>query len=415
MRISIILPDLAGGGAERATLRLAAGFLQRSHLVDLLLLRPAATYRESIPPGIRIFYVTYPFRRIPSASTFVSDATRRGFSLEQLPVSPLGRYSALSTLRRRWPGSLTTSRNACDAAAVAKYLLRIQPAVALSALHPANVALVCGKILADADTPVLVSIRNNLALDYTKADLTRARVLYRKANAIVSVSKGAARGTAKTLALPTECLNPISNPIPVEAISSAAQEPVEHPWFKEDGPPVVLTAGRPSPQKDHPTLVRALALLRHSTEVRLVILCDSEGFNTRSGIRETRRLAASLGVAERVTHLEFDENPFRYMARADVVALSSRYEGFPNVLVEAMACGTPVVSTDAPYGPNEILEGGRWGPLVPVGDADALAKAIAGVLAGQRVSASDLQLRAASFSTQRAVDAYEKLLAALPC
>ena len=116
-----------------------------------------------------------------------------------------------------------------------------------------------------------------------------------------------------------------------------------------------------------------------------------------------------MGVEDDIAFPGFVENPFSYMRRAALFVLSSRYEGLANVLIEAMACGTPVVSTDAPYGPAEILEGGRWGPLVPVGDAEALAAAIVGCLNGGAVSTAELERRADDFSVERLVPVYEDL------
>lgn len=413
MRIGIVLPELAGGGAERAILRLAGGLIERGHSIDLLLLRPVGVYRKAVPSGIRIFLTRSWLRRVPGARAFFADAVRQGLSPKKLSVSPLRRFRAFQTLRRRWSGARITWRNALHGAAVAAYIQRARPDLLFAALHPANVAVVCGRYLAGTDTPVAISPRNNIALDYPEKNLASAVIFYREADAIVAVSEGVADGAARTLGIDTSRITAIPNPIPVATIAAVASEPVEHPWFAEGEAPVVLAVGRSSSQKDYPTLVRAFAILRRSMEARLVILCDFGGFGHQSGIRKTQELATSLGVIGHVAHLDFDENPFRYMARAGVVTLSSRYEGFPNVLPEAMACGTAVASTDAPYGPDEILEGGRWGPLVPVGDADALAEALVGILRGRRVAAEDLRTRASFFATERVVNAYEELFVSL--
>ena len=140
---------------------------------------------------------------------------------------------------------------------------------------------------------------------------------------------------------------------------------------------MVLAAGRLVALKGFDTLLRAFARVRQQMPARLVIL--GEG-SERSNLE---RLAAELGVAADVDMPGFDPNPFRYMKRAGVFVLSSRYEGLPNVLIQAMACGCPVVSTDCPNGPAEILDGGRYGPLVPVDDVEALAYAMAQALAGK--------------------------------
>ena len=147
-------------------------------------------------------------------------------------------------------------------------------------------------------------------------------------------------------------------------------EPFDHPWFAPGAPPVILGAGRLTEQKDFPTLIRAFALVRKKHPARLMILGEGE---ERSKL-ET--LVQELGLEKEVSLPGFVDNPYKYMKRAAVFVLSSRWEGFPNVLVEAMALGTPVVSTDCPNGPAEILENGKWGELVPVGETQSLASAV---------------------------------------
>lgn len=415
MRIGFILPNLGGGGTQQVIYQLAGGLLERGHQCDLLVLRPTGSYLKTIPPRLQLYHTAYPshLRNVLGGSAILANATRHSSVSERLFVSPWEWHRAFRALRCRWPEIHITLRRAAYAAFVATYLRQNQPDVVLAALRLPNVAAVCGKVLAGTETPIVISLHNNLAIGYSSDDLARARALYKEADAVTSVSNGVAENAAEMLGLDLNQIVTIYNPIPVTKIAMAAIKPVEHPWFVKGKIPVVLTAGRPTFEKDHPTLIRAFAILRRSMEVRLVILGDMGQHKRKSTFREARELAVSLGVAENVMYLDFDENPFRYMARAAVVVLSSRNEGLPNVLLEAMACGTPVASTNAPYGPAEILEEGRWGPLVPVGDADALADALAGILAGRRISAKDLQARASIFSTEKAVDKYEKLFSAL--
>src|SRR5262249_43075680 len=146
-----------------------------------------------------------------------------------------------------------------------------------------------------------------------------------------------------------------------------------HPWFRPSAPPVVLGAGRLHAQKDFPTLLRAFAQVRAKREARLMILGEAKCAEYRT---ELMALAAQLGIADDVMLPGFVANPFAYMARAAVFVLSSAWEGLPTVLIEALASGCPVVSTACPSGPREILENGKYGPLVPVGDDTALANAI---------------------------------------
>ena len=178
---------------------------------------------------------------------------------------------------------------------------------------------------------------------------------------------------------------------------------MEHPWFGDGGAPVVLAAGRLAPQKDYPALLRAFAEVVRSRPARLVIL--GQGVERESLLE----LAERLGVSDSFDLPGFDVNPFRYMSRASVFVLSSRYEGFPNVLAQAMACGAPVVSTDCRSGPSEMLEGGRWGRLVPVGDWRAMARAIEATL-DDPMPAKALKARASVYSVEASVDKYLELL-----
>ena len=200
------------------------------------------------------------------------------------------------------------------------------------------------------------------------------------------------------------------HPVVGPELDARARAPLDHPWFMPGEPPVVLGAGRLGRQKDFPTLIRAFSLLHAGRRARLVILGGArEERRTAAEIAELSALARSLGVADDVALPGPEANPFRFMARSAVFALSSAWEGFGNVLVEAMACGCPVVSTDCPSGPAEILEGGRWGRLAAVGDAGGMARALERTL-DDPMAADALKMRAASFSVDRAADSYLQLL-----
>ena len=179
--------------------------------------------------------------------------------------------------------------------------------------------------------------------------------------------------------------------------------PVNHPWFGDGNVPVVLSVGRLSQEKDYATLLRAFAEVVRSRPARLVIL--GEG-SERENLLE---LASRLGVSQRVALPGFDINPFAYMSKAGVFVLSSRYEGFPNTLAQAMACGVPVVSTDCRSGPREILEDGKWGPLVPVGDWRGMANAIVETL-DDPLPAERLISRASVYSVEASVNRYLEVL-----
>ena len=195
----------------------------------------------------------------------------------------------------------------------------------------------------------------------------------------------------------------IYNPVITQELLERREEPLAHPWFRANEPPVIMGIGRLTEAKDFPTLLRAFAGIRAQQRVRLVIL--GEG----SDRDKLETLVDRLGVKEDVLLPGFVTNPYPYLKRASAFVLSSQREGLPTVLIEAMALGVPCVATDCESGPSEILAGGRYGHLTPVGDVDALANAIARTLRQPlgAVSLTELQ----QFTLAAATDAYERVLA----
>ena len=178
----------------------------------------------------------------------------------------------------------------------------------------------------------------------------------------------------RLIGVPAEKTVTIYNPVEAERIRDLMTKPVNHRWLKDRTAPVILAVGRLTEAKDYPTLLRAFARLRANRPARLIILGQGE--------EEARlkALASELGIAGDTDFVGYQKNPFVWMARCDLYVMSSAWEGFGNVLVEAMVCGARVVSTDCPSGPGEILEHGRWGRLVPVADAETMAEAMAEAL-----------------------------------
>jgi len=190
----------------------------------------------------------------------------------------------------------------------------------------------------------------------------------------------------------------IYNPVVTPSLKSLATAPVDHPWIGTNQPPLVLAVGRLTAQKDYPTLLRAFAKVRSRRNCRLIILGEGE-------LRDSlEALTSQLGIADSVQLPGFADNPFAWMSKASLFVLSSAWEGLPNVLIQAMACGTPVVSTDCPSGPAEILENGKWGRLVPVGDEVALAEAMDRALEDKVFP--DVAVRATYFSLDSALNEY---------
>ena len=293
---------------------------------------------------------------------------------------------------------------------LAGYLRRERPSVVISAMTHANVTALWARRIARVSTRVIVTERNTLSRTSRSPPMIRQRLmpyfakcLYPWADEIVAVSHGVADDLADVARVPRGRIAVIYNPIVSDSLLERAKLPPDHPWFEAGGAPVILGVGRLVPAKDFETLIKAFAKTRPAHGANLVIL----GEGPERG--RLQRLVATLSLGAHVSMPGFVENPLSYMSRAAVFVLSSAYEGLPAVLVEAMACGTPVVSTDCPSGPAEILENGAYGPLVPVGNSDALAVAITTTLA-RKPSADRLRYRASTFGVRASVDGYMRFL-----
>jgi glycosyltransferase involved in cell wall biosynthesis len=255
----------------------------------------------------------------------------------------------------------------------------------------------------------VVSERNHLSRAAANADRRfvkrgdLARHFYPLADACVGVSGGVADDLSDLIGMSREKIVAVKNPVVTAELASRAAEPVDHPWFEAGAPPVVLAAGRLTAQKDYPTLLRAVDLVRRTRPIRLLILGSGPERESLTA------LADALQLDDLVEFHGFAENPYAFMARASVFVLASAWEGSPNALVEAMACGCPVVSTDCPSGPAEILDDTRYGKLVPVGDSDALSRAIAELLDDPTDTAL-LRKGAARYSSAVSAEHYERVL-----
>ena len=236
--------------------------------------------------------------------------------------------------------------------------------------------------------------------------LVLMRLLYPLADKVVGVSRGVAAEARSALRLRPDQVTSIYNPVITPSTEDQIAQPTGNPRFDELQKPIVITVGRLFPQKDQVTLITAFAPVARAKNATLVLLGDGP---ERSQLEAA---AQAAGIADRVHFLGFVENPLAYMARADLFVLSSTHEGFANVLVEALACGLPVVSTDCPSGPREVLDEGRYGQLVPVGDVNAFTEAMIATL--DAVTDRDrLRDRAQVFSTDRITDQYECLFETL--
>ena len=401
LHLGFVLPSLAGGGAERVTLTLAKSLLADGHRVDLILARLRGDYRAEIPPGLHIYYA----RLWRPDAALLRHCRQLGLELNPITVNPAGAAAAWLSLRRKHPGLRIGGKPAIIAWVIAQYLRRARPRLLVAAPDYANLPALYAAELDGGNIPVIVAEHNNIAMGYTGNWRREAKELYPKAAAVVAVGQGVAGEAAQLLNVDPRRIHTIHNPIPSARIWQMAQAEVTHPWFQPGQPPVILSIGRQSPQKDHPTLVAAFGLARQRLPARLALMGRYSADYKARLINQAQECGASADLE----FLDFDENPFRYMRRAGLFALSSRWEGLCLTLIEAMACGAPVVSADAPYGPAEILESGQWGRLTPVGDAPALAQAMVDTLQGDHPPAAALRQRAAWFSERRAADAYRQL------
>ena len=358
--ITLFMPSLHGGGAERVMLEIATELARRGVLVHLVLARAEGHYRDLVPAGVELV-------------------------------------------------DLQSQRTATSLPKLVRYIRRERPTAVLSTLIHANVITLLAKILLGGRIRVVVRIANTYSEEFAggrfkhRQALRLFRLLAPLADGIVCVSQGVAEDLRRSVPASSGKVSTVYNPVPTPAIVERAEDPPDHSWFNAEGPPVILAAGRLTAVKDHATLLKAFHELVQSRPARLVIL--GEGPERQNLLQ----LASRHGLAGQVNLPGFKVNPFAYMSRASVFVLPSRYEGFPNVLVQAMACGTTVVSTDCRSGPREILEDGKWGRLVPVGGWRSMADAISESL-DSPIPAEYLVRRASGFSATASVDQYFEIL-----
>ena len=379
-----------GGGAERVVLQLAGAMAERGHRIDLILARTKGRYLDELPPTVRLVEL-----HAPPAILAVPGLMREPRTLAAL-LPAMIRPGVAQVL-----GAIPALR---------RYLLNERPDAILAALDYANFAAIIARRLAGVPVRTIASVHNHMSSAAANAQrphlrhvVPLARRLYPDADTVVCVSDGVASDLVASAGVPPALLTTIYNPVITPRIAELADAPIPHRWLQQDEVPVILGVGKLRRQKDFATLIRAFAKVRKICPAHLIILGEGPERN------KLKRLAHELGVADDVDLHGFDPNPYAFMSRASVFVLSSAWEGFGNVLVEAMACGCPVVSTDCPSGPGEILEHGRYGRLVPVGAADALAEAILSQLEAPSDGRAAAR-RAAEFTAAASAARYEGVL-----
>ena len=391
--LAFLLGDLSGGGLQRIVTILARELAERGARIEILVCAANGEFQADLPPSVAVIEL------------------RKGNALAARFAALRADPTAIPALLRPLFSRKHGSRSIPYLPSLVDYLRHARPDTLFAATPNLNIEAVLARRLARVETRIVLSERSHFSSGKPRKDWRRRhlspvmRRTYLQADAIVAVSGGVADDLMRSVGIPRAAITILHNPTLTPDLAARRAEPVEHPWFAPGGPPVLLSVGRLAHQKDHPTLLRAFARLRQRRPARLMIA----GKGSPKHIDRVYQLAAELGVRGDVEVLGFLHNPLPYMARATLFVLSSRFEGFANVVLEALACGTPVVSTDCPSGPREILDDGAFGELVPVGDDGALAEAIERTL-DHPPDPRRLRARAAVFDYDEAIGRYQAVL-----
>lgn len=339
-RLAIFLPALYGGGAERVIINLANGLAGQGCAIDLVLAQAEGPYLSDVPVSVRLVELNSRHR----------NAFRTMASLPSL----------------------------------VRYLRHEKPDALLSAMQ-ANLVALWARRLAGIPQRVVISEHNTFSRQnqqlprwYSRLMLQLVGYFYPWANGIVAVSEGVAADLAQETGIQRNRIQVIYNPVVTPELQVKSIDALEHPWFDAGEPPVVLAVGRLTAQKDFSMLIQAFARVRKTQPVRLVILGEGE---ERPALEA---LVRQLGLEQDVSLPGFVANPYPYMAQASLFILSSKWEGLPTVLIEALFCGSTVIATDCPSGSREILKDGQYGQLLPVGDVTSMFQAIKATLNGTK-------------------------------
>jgi len=371
-KIAFFFPNFEVGGAERVTLNLLQGLDRRHFDCSLVLGEKKGYYLQELPADISVAAL----------------GTQRFFSLFIKLI---------------------------------KYFRRAEPDIFISVFPHFSLISILARNFSRAKTRIVIIEHSLFSRSAVNAQTLPRRlvarfifpylmkIFYRQAEAIIAVSKGVAEDIGRITRLKDK-IKIIYNPIVNEAIYILMKENIKHPWFLSQEAPTLLAVGRLAKAKDYPTLLRAFALVLKKEPARLVIL--GEG----SEKKRIEKLSRMLGISKNIAFLGLQKNPYKYMAKSSIFVLSSQQEGFSTVIVEAMACGLPVVATDCETGPREIIKQGKSGFLVPVGDYAALAKAIIKLLKDyplRKKFSEEGKKRAGDFGIKRGVEAYKSFLLGL--
>jgi len=406
MRVAIYIRTIQSAqGTERVSANIATGLADRGHHVDFLVEDSAGWLVEQLDAHPNIQVINLCAARGPVLLA-------RGFQVWILLKNILSTPLALIGI-----GDACTARlvrlmghNNPPVLALYRYLRDSRPVSVMSFLNQSNLVLLLVAPFIRQHTRFIVNVRNHIATSakYGKSRWMRnvPRLMKRffpRADLVVAPSQGVIEDVAAITGIAPETYRVVYNPVYRPEITRLSRESLSHPWLATPEVPVILAAGKLKPQKDFETLLRAFARVHAQRAVRLIIL-------GRGPLQRTLlELAQQLGVQDDFQLPGHVKNPYAFFRRAAVFVLSSAWEGLPNVLIEALACGCPVVSTDCPSGPREILDAGRVGRLVAVADPGALAVAISETLDSPPPAEVMIE-RAKAFSFDRAIAGYEAIL-----
>lgn len=357
-KIALFIPTLEVGGAEKVTLNIANEISNRGYSVDLVLVKAKGEYMENVGGNVR--------------------------------VVDLNSKSAMMSIKQ-----------------LVKYLKENKPIAMISAIENCNVAALIAKKFACVETKIVVTIHTTLSRILKDVDDIKVKLnmilqkkLYKNAYNIIAVSKATADDASKVLNIPRDRINVIYNPIINEYLLNNSKMEVESKFFNNGNYINILSVGRLTDAKSFDTLIKAFNIvLCEMKNVRLTII--GEG-NKRQELKE---LSKNLKIEQYIDMPGFKTNPYAYMSKCDVFVLSSKWEGLPSVIIEAMACGAKIVSTDCKSGPREILEDGKYGKLCPVGDEKKLAEMIIESL-NDKTNIVDIDTHLKKFSFDKIIDEY---------
>jgi len=360
-RLSVFISFSGAGGVERMVMNLIREFARQGLNIDLLTIRASSEHLDDIPESVRVI--------------------------------PLKAKHAITSIPE-----------------LARYMRRENPRAMLVAKDRAGRAALLARKLAGADTGIAIRLGTNLSTALAEKSGLQAwlrtapmKLIYRLAEQVIAVSEGVAADTRKITGMPGKNITVIRNPVITPTLYAQAEAAAPHSWLTDKTQPIVMGMGRLTKQKDFATLVQAFAKVRQSLDARLIILGEGKLRN------EILALAKKLDIENELLLPGFQTNPYAWLSRADLFVLSSRWEGSPNVLTEALALGIPSVATNCPSGPDETLQQGKVGALVPMGDVDQLAEAMLETLEHPPKS-NFLQKAVADYNAQTSAERYLQIL-----